>query len=353
LLPAAASWTKYINLNSIAMTSAGTLIIAGAAYFLSPASPEPIAAVPEPVVEMAMEAPAELDAVVWPGPAKKDPPKPEPEKNATVAVVVEAEPVLVPEPMVPPAGTVSPSVAPAPKAVIVTPDRKDPGSKAFDHTGFTGVSVLGSLEVMIEQGPFAIVVDGEDAEEFVEITMQGRNLLVAPKDRKGKATGGCGSLPHVAVRMPAVERIVLNGSGTIHVDDFDDMETMEITLNGSGDVHFQRFTGLRKLDAFLAGSGDIHGEAVEVAGTTRFNLAGSGDISIHGRTEELDIELVGSGDVDASDLRSGDCTVKVVGSGDVVVNCNGNYNAQVTGSGELHNTGNAGVRVGDEGSRSY
>jgi hypothetical protein len=117
---------------------------------------------------------------------------------------------------------------------------------------------------------------------------------------------------------------------------------MEITLNGSGDVHFQRFIGLRKLDAHLAGSGDIHGEAVDVAGTTRLNLAGSGDIGIHGRTEALDVYLAGSGDVDASDLRSGACTVKVVGSGDVVVNCNGNYDAQITGSGNLHNTGSVG-----------
>ena len=73
LLPAAASWTNYINLNTIAMTSAGTLLIAGATYFLSPVSSEPLAELPEPVVEAVVEAPLELDAVVWPGPVKKDP----------------------------------------------------------------------------------------------------------------------------------------------------------------------------------------------------------------------------------------------------------------------------------------
>ncbi|MCB0769834.1 MAG: DUF2807 domain-containing protein [Flavobacteriales bacterium] len=342
LLPAAASWTNYINLNSIAMTSAGTLIIAGAAYLLSPTAPEPVALEPEPIVEVAMEAPVELDAVVWPGPAKKDPPKPEPVKEVTVAVVAEPEPEEVPEPSMPPGPKVTPSVVPAPKAVVVVPERKDPGPKAFDHTGFTGVSVLGGLDVMIEQGAFAVAVDGENVEDLVEITMQGKTLMVAPKERKGKEKGGCEKSPHIAVSMPALERLVLTGSGTIHVDEFVDMETMEIKLNGSGDVHFQRFAGLRKLEAYLSGSGDIHGGSVEVAGLTRLNLAGSGDISVHGSTEELDIYLVGSGDVDASGLRSGRCEIKIVGSGDAIVDCNGTFNSQVTGSGDLRNTGNAG-----------
>ena len=267
-------------------------------------------------------------------------------------MTVEPEPTPEPEQVQPVAGTTPPADS-APIAVVVTAERKDPETSTYDLQGFTSVSVRGSLEVVIEQGPFNVIVDGKDGEGLVEVTMEGKTLVIAPKSRNEASKRGCGEGPHVAVRMPGLERVELNGSGGVHVGDFTDMGAMEVVLNGSGDVHFTRFTGLRKLSAYLAGSGDIHGESVDVAGTTKLNLAGSGDISIHGSTEELDVDLVGSGDVDASALRSGSCRIKVIGSGDVVTSCRDRLDRTVTGSGEVHNSGSARGREADEAPETY
>lgn len=346
LLQPTGSWFSNINLNSILMTTAGTLLIGSSIYLMNTAAPipePPMAKAVEPAVEM-VEEPLELveEAVVWSAP-------PEAPKEVAHVVVPEPmetqeemdhEPIPVPEP--PQERAALAQVSSGPSAPVVSSGVfVDRGRREFPLNGFTGVKVMGSMEVVIAQGPFAVFAEG-DAElaDQLELTVSDRTLVV--NTRKGKNSGNgnsCNRSVTVLVSMPELQRVELVGSGDVQMAEFTNMRSMELDLRGSGDMRFATFRGLGTLAVALAGSGDIIGEDAEVSGVTRIALAGSGDVRLAGRTGTMEVSVVGSGDVDASELRSGSCEVKVTGSGDAYVNCSGRLTREVVGSGEVHDHG--------------
>ncbi|MBP6311396.1 MAG: DUF2807 domain-containing protein [Flavobacteriales bacterium] len=399
LIQPTTSWFGHINLNSILMTTAGTMIVAGITYFAaSTGAPQPVASVvetPPEVIELPIEQPVE-EVTIWPEqvveaealpPALQEQPGPlaEPTIPAPAPIPTEVEPAVsaatpasAPSPAsapVPPAPLGhGPSPAPAPVPTHAPP--KEPmmpapaapcneirmrteAEKQWNHTGFKTVKVLGPIEVIIEQGPFAVNAQGDEgAMESLMVTMEGGKLVITGGgsknngksaergsgrgNEKSKHEQTCGSSAVVHITIPDLERVELLGPGDIHISEFTNLTSMELDLQGSGDIHFVSFKGLNKLAIALAGSGDIFGEEAEVTGTTRIALTGSGDVLIAGRTDKVDISVIGSGDVEASDLVANGGEVHVTGSGDVILNSKGTTVSQVMGSGEVHNIGSSG-----------
>lgn len=336
LVPAAASWTRYINLDTMLMTTAGTLIIAGAIHLFNPA-PTASGPVPVPIVE-AEEAPA--DAVVLEIPAERSAParRMEPKQAMPATPLPPKEPLFAV--VLLPADTTG--------EVAVTPVSLDRGNdRDYDLRDFSGVHVFGSAEVMIEKGDFAVHAEGKSE------ALDGLVLNVVDRDLRVTFGGGghtsCdgSSAVIVHVRMPDLQRIEVTGSGDVKAEGFGSTRTLAIGLSGSGDVFVDGFKALTELDIDLRGSGDVVGEGMRVSGTTSVDLKGSGDVRVTGHTEALSVKLVGSGDVDASDMQTTTAAIDIRGSGDVLVNAKGRIESQVLGSGEFHNTGNA----DEEGSR--
>ncbi|MEZ4739205.1 MAG: hypothetical protein R2818_07555 [Flavobacteriales bacterium] len=184
LLQPTGSWFSNINLNSILMTTAGTLLIGSSIYLMNTAAPipePPMAKAVEPAVEM-VEEPLELveEAVVWSAP-------PEAPKEVAHVVVLEPmetqeemdhEPIPVPEPPLERAALAQVSSGPS-APVVSSGVFVDRGRREFPLNGFTGVKVMGSMEVVIAQGPFAVFAEG-DAElaDQLELTVSDRTLFV-------------------------------------------------------------------------------------------------------------------------------------------------------------------------------
>ena len=339
LLQPSASWFSHFNLNSILMTTAGTLILATSIHLFN-ATPAPVAV--EPTVLEIVEPMAAIpeEAVVFTAPVEK---KPE---------AVPQQPPQAPKPVEPPVAPPAPKAViavaapdPMPTTVVIATtkgaDRKESGTRQFDLKDFTGVKVMGSMEVVIAQGPFQVSAEGDGRVEQLNITVNDKLLVIAAGSSKG-GKNNCEGSPTVLVSMPALERIELVGSGDVHLTEFTNMHNMTMDLRGSGDIHFANLKGLNSLTAVLAGSGDIVGEGAQVAGLTKIDLAGSGDVRLAGRTGNIEVHVVGSGDVDASEFEAGMCDVHVIGSGDVHVNCMNELKRHVTGSGEIHDSGTGG-----------
>jgi hypothetical protein len=72
----------------------------------------------------------------------------------------------------------------------------------------------------------------------------------------------------------------------------------------------------------------------------KLTLQGSGDILANGRTNELDLALMGSGRARLADLSATDVSAGVFGSGEAVVRASGKLDAQMYGSGMLRYVGN-------------
>ncbi|MEO8589074.1 MAG: DUF2807 domain-containing protein [Flavobacteriales bacterium] len=358
LAPPAASWLSHINLNSILMTSAGALIIAGTVYLFSPNDQQPSvrAQVPPtpPAVEMAATPPAapglppanEAMVPIAPIPVIETT-IPDREEVAAVpempeAALPQATPPTAPAPVIA-AFAPPPGIAPL-QFVPLSGDEgiaANGSTKEFDLTGFTSVKVLGAMDVILEQGDFAVMGEGPSVDRL-EITVKDKTLVITTKNKDGQQGCISGESVTVRVKLPTLEGIELTGSGDVVIGEFTHTGDMDLGLRGSGDIHFAAFRGLANLSIALDGSGDIVGERLEVSGKTKINVAGSGDMRIAGRTDQIDVKVVGSGDVDASELEARACDAQVVGSGSVNVNCNGSFSGHATGSGAVNNTGNAG-----------
>jgi len=352
LVPPTGSWISHINFNPALMTSAGAIIIAASVFLYSPTEPKPrivqvVPAKPTPVqvAESAVEPEVMAVPVLAPSPIK--------EKVAAPAPLSVIVPDPVPGPIAPVLAVVTITSDPGPTASLSStiPDpgvnssalKSDPMSKDYALSGFTSVSVTGSMNVVIAQGPFAVSAEGNaERIENLEITVTAGTLNIGTSKNMSWSSSTCRDQVAIHVTLPEMHRIALMGSGDIEVERFSDVGAMELRLQGSGDIHFTSIKGVTAFNINLDGSGDILAEGAMVAGRTKIALAGSGDVRMEGRTEFLEVSAVGSGDVDASGFEARACDARVVGSGDVVVNCIGTFNRQSIGSGDVTNTGSAG-----------
>ena len=341
---ASASWTSTINLNSILMTTAGSLVVGGAFYFLSvdastAHTTERID--PTPVVAFTEETAApEEPAVVFEMPNTRSETKP-----PTIDPPLELLEAL------PPALSIDPSPVPRPKTVVVAappsaPEEKfsTPGvERTFDLRNFATIELHGHLYVVVEQGDFSVRAFGEeDALERLHLEVGGGILSISgsgPAQDKTNCKGVNDT--KVIVRLPELTSAEVYGSGTLDIGEMRHNGTLSLDLQGSGDLLFQQIVGLRALSISLTGSGDVAGEA-EVIGLTTINVSGSGDVHIAGTTREIDLSVIGSGDLDAGGLDARQGKVQVQGSGDIHVNCSGPLEQHINGSGDIHLTGNAG-----------
>jgi len=125
--------------------------------------------------------------------------------------------------------------------------------------------------------------------------------------------------------------LAINGSGFIKVHNFD---KCNVSVNGSGDVK-----GRNADEVILSvnGSGDVGWGTTNNA---KVNINGSGDIQLD-TAMTLNIGLNGSGDITVNEITGGgDCTAKVTGSGDIQLKkgrCE-NFDVELAGSGVIDAT---------------
>ena len=93
---------------------------------------------------------------------------------------------------------------------------------------------------------------------------------------------------------------------------------------------------LREIE--LSGSGSI--EAAKLDGAVlSLSVSGSGTAKAAGRADSLTVSISGSGSLDTAGLKAKRATVVVSGSGDVTVNASEELDARVSGSGDIRYIG--------------
>ncbi len=143
-----------------------------------------------------------------------------------------------------------------------------------------------------------------------------------------------------------LDRIKLDGSGSIVCRDSLNTDNMEIILAGSGKISLKGYAN--HMYARLSGSGNI-----ELQGEFPFVemlLSGSGNIYLYGQGNESYIHLSGSGNVYGLDFNHQSSEIDVSGSGNDWVHVNDFLNAHISGSGNIYYKGEPEVNVHISGS---
>jgi len=124
----------------------------------------------------------------------------------------------------------------------------------------------------------------------------------------------------------------------------------KLSIAGSGNVVFK--TGLKTEDfeLELSGSGNVDCPDL-TAGELDIDLAGSGNIKFAGELSgELEINIAGSGNIDCSNLKTKEAEVNIAGSGDVKVWATDELESNIVGSGSVYYKGNPLVDTETSGS---
>jgi hypothetical protein len=160
-------------------------------------------------------------------------------------------------------------------------------------TGFTRVRLDGSGTVTILKGAtFKVTVtDDQNILPYVKTTLSGGELSIGYKDDTWVKKGNL----KVAIEMPAVEEIKVDGSGSMTISGgFSNAGRLKAGLSGSGDIFIQDGNA-DSYDVVINGSGDVKSFGL----TTRkavVQINGSGDAELR-VTDDLDVSITGSGDV--------------------------------------------------------
>lgn len=189
------------------------------------------------------------------------------------------------------------------------------GSRSFAATGFTGVELAGSDDVIVTRGErFSVVATGpQDVLDKLEIGVGNGVLKVGREASVTNWASDRGAT--IAVTLPRLDSAAVSGSGAMTIDQAGG-DSVALSISGSGNLTVAAVTA-KALDVTLAGSGDIRITGGK-ADSGAVSLAGSGDVDLKGVTlATADISLAGSGDVDATATSTAD--VSIVGSGDVRV----------------------------------
>jgi hypothetical protein len=196
---------------------------------------------------------------------------------------------------------------------------------------FQAVSLTGSMDLVIRQGPQQVQVQADAnllalLETTVESTKQGATLVVRWK--RGESLYARSKV-QLTIAMPKLSAVVASGAGDIELESFT-TPALLVSLSGSGDA---KLNGLSTDDLSI-------------------RIAGSGDVSGKGSASKLAVNIAGTGDVQLADLRADDVDVQIAGSGDAVVNAQKTLNVRIAGSGDVTYVGNAALKSKVAGSGS-
>lgn len=177
---------------------------------------------------------------------------------------------------------------------------------------FKTVNVAGSSPVFITFGSsFKVELKGSDNLIAKFITKVEANELILKHSNMNVSTDDI----RIYITMPALAGIEANGSSTYEISgDFPDEQTFRVNTNGAGKVAFLGTLKTQRLNAEIKGSGNMDLERV-LAADAEIKISGSGNV-ITSVSEKLDARISGSGNVFYLGLP--ELMVYYIGSGRVI-----------------------------------
>lgn len=232
------------------------------------------------------------------------------------------------------------------------------GSKRFDLSSFTRITLKGSSHLQVVQGESFEVTASGPAKfiPYARAEVHGDTLeLWEEDDRKswfGIVTISSDRGIEYRVTLPKIESLKVTGSGEALAGALES-ESLDLRVTGSGEIRVDKVAA-ESLVAAVTGSGDLDvGTALVVnshasitgSGDLRLGsivgerldagIKGSGDMAVGGRVAEVQISIMGSGDFVGRKLQANSAGGSVMGSGDIILRRPERDSFSVMGSGDI------------------
>ena len=229
------------------------------------------------------------------------------------------------------------------QAQTVTPSKKYITKELNNVSNFSSISVLGSPDVEYRQSDGSkttVSIYGSDnLVDLLEVSTVNGVLQVNIK--KGvKILSGERRLKVIA-SSPSLNQVNIKGSADVYLKGAIKGNDLNLNIAGSGDIEAENLQ-YTNLSAYIKGSGDI--DVKNVKGTTvKTIVSGSGDVNIKGAAKWAALTVNGSGDISADKLAATEVIATVSGSGDISCYASKQLDAKVSGSGDIEYKGNPSI----------
>ena len=181
------------------------------------------------------------------------------------------------------------------------------------------IKVLGSMDVILNEGPSSIKVEtDENIIPYIITDVKDGMLEIRTENDVNINTS---NKVKVYVTTPSISDINIAGSGNVNSE--------------------ARFNSNEKINFSISGSGDI--DCAVNAPEVDASISGNGDIKLEGETKDVSVHIIGNGDYQSNSLKAENARVNITGSGDVSLFADATLHVEITGSGSVKYKGNATV----------
>ncbi|MGN1156500.1 MAG: head GIN domain-containing protein, partial [Agathobacter sp.] len=210
---------------------------------------------------------------------------------------------------------------------------------------FDKISLMGNIDVIFSQdSKTSVVIVGNRKDiDKVEAEVKGSTLVISTKTEK-KNVGGVTVkttkfIDEVKVKVASknLKEVKITGSGDFKATTDIKTDNLNLNISGSGDMEFKKVTAdAAKVN--IAGSGDISMKQIDTKNLNT-SIAGSGEIEIDNVTDRCDIaqlSIAGSGEMKMKFEGCRDLRCKIAGSGEIELKGKvGDYTSAISGMGEI------------------
>lgn len=211
--------------------------------------------------------------------------------------------------------------------------------ETYDVSGFNQVELETIGTLYIEQGATdSLTVETDDNILALLIVHNGNGVLSLSDQASGQLLPTAGIVFRLTARD--LRGVIANSSGNIFAGPIE-AESLEVNLNASGRVEVDSVT-VDELSIRSTGSGDLRVDQV-TADTIETRMNASGSVELAGETDTHEVEISGSGSLQAGDLRSREAVVAINASGSATVHATDKLDVSINGSGDVSYYGDPAV----------
>ena len=141
----------------------------------------------------------------------------------------------------------------------------------------------------------------------------------------------------VYVSTTDLERIDIDGSADVVIEDPFETEDFTLSIDGSGDIVSEPVITADRMTFDIDGSGDL--KLNLDVGDLSTTISGAGNVKLSGEADTHHIGISGSGDVKAYHLQTESTVIKITGSGSCRVAASETLKVTIDGSGSVYYRG--------------
>lgn len=187
---------------------------------------------------------------------------------------------------------------------------------------FSKLEVVANFHVIVTQkkgSPRLTLRTNDNWKDVVRLAVDNDRLMIQPQKGRYFDADKAGRML-LYLEVENLSEVKLQGSGNIEFARSFKADNLQLELVGSGDIDFQQSLRCQNsLNIKLQGSGDIDFNQRADAKEVNICLLGSGDVTSEGMLcsqNKMKVDLQGSGDIDMKKIKAYNAEINLQGSGD-------------------------------------